>query len=77
MNGMKVVVVKCDTGGNIDMADLTAKAEAHSANLAAFMVTYPSTHGVFEAHIKDVCRVSTDTEAVSFGRSQPKRPVDY
>ncbi|HJM12654.1 MAG TPA: aminomethyl-transferring glycine dehydrogenase [Candidatus Marinimicrobia bacterium] len=60
MNGMKVVVVKCDTGGNIDMADLTAKAEAHSANLAAFMVTYPSTHGVFEAHIKDVCRVIHD-----------------
>ena len=60
MNGMKVVVVKCDEDGNIDMADLTAKAEAHSAGLAAFMVTYPSTHGVFEAHIKDVCRVIHD-----------------
>ena len=57
---MKVVVVKCDEDGNIDMADLTAKAEAHSAGLAAFMVTYPSTHGVFEAHIKDVCRVIHD-----------------
>ncbi len=60
MNGMKVVVVKCDEDGSIDMADLTAKAEAHSAGLAAFMVTYPSTHGVFEAHIKDVCRVIHD-----------------
>ena len=60
MNGMQVVVVKCDEGGNIDMADLTAKAEAHSVDLAAFMVTYPSTHGVFEAHIKDVCNIIHD-----------------
>lgn len=57
MNGMKVIVVKCDSGGNIDMEDLKAKAETHSDQLAAFMVTYPSTHGVFEAHIKDVCNV--------------------
>jgi len=55
MAGMKVVVVKCDSSGNIDLADLKARAEQHSANLAAFMVTYPSTHGVFESAITDVC----------------------
>jgi glycine dehydrogenase len=52
MCGFKVVPVACDTNGNIDVADLTAKAAAHAANLAALMVTYPSTHGVFEASIK-------------------------
>ena len=48
MAGHKVVVVKCDESGNIDVADLRAKAEEHQVNLAALMVTYPSTHGVFE-----------------------------
>ena len=48
MAGMKVVVVKTDERGNIDVADLRAKAEAHANDLAALMVTYPSTHGVFE-----------------------------
>ncbi len=48
MAGMKVVVVECDDHGNIDVADLKAKAEKHADNLAALMVTYPSTHGVFE-----------------------------
>ncbi len=57
MAGMKVVVVKTDASGNIDVADLTAKAEAHKQNLAALMVTYPSTHGVFEEAIKDICAV--------------------
>ena len=57
MAGMKVVVTKCDAAGNIDLADLRAKAEEHSANLTAFMVTYPSTHGVFESAIKDVCAI--------------------
>ncbi len=55
MAGMQVVVVKTDASGNIDVADLKAKAAEHSANLAALMVTYPSTHGVFEEAIKDVC----------------------
>lgn len=55
MVGMNVVVVACDERGNIDMDDLTAKAELHSANLACLMVTYPSTHGVFETHIKKIC----------------------
>ncbi|MDF1701700.1 MAG: aminomethyl-transferring glycine dehydrogenase [Planctomycetota bacterium] len=55
MAGMKVVVVKTDSHGNIDLADLEAKAEKHSENLAATMVTYPSTHGVFEWHIRRVC----------------------
>lgn len=55
MVGMKVVGVVCDEEGNIDIADLNAKAEKHSASLAALMVTYPSTHGVFEESIVDVC----------------------
>lgn len=54
MAGFSVVVVKTDADGNIDMDDLRAKAEQHSANLGALMVTYPSTHGVFEANIKDI-----------------------
>jgi len=57
MGGFKVVPVACDAQGNIDVADLRAKAEAHAANLAALMVTYPSTHGVFEAAIKDLCAI--------------------
>jgi glycine dehydrogenase len=55
MAGYKVVVVASDPNGNIDVADLKAKAAAHSANLAALMVTYPSTHGVFEDAIRDIC----------------------
>ena len=57
MAGMRVVVVKTDDQGNIDMADLRARAVEHSAKLAALMVTYPSTHGVFEATIRDVCGI--------------------
>jgi glycine dehydrogenase len=57
MAGMSVVVVKTDANGNIDVADMRAKAEQHSANLAALMVTYPSTHGVFEESIKDICAI--------------------
>jgi glycine dehydrogenase len=57
MAGMKVVVVACDQGGNIDVGDLRAKAEQHRAALAALMVTYPSTHGVFEDAIREVCRI--------------------
>jgi glycine dehydrogenase len=60
MAGMKVVVVKCDDRGNIDVADLRAKAEQHRENLAALMVTYPSTHGVFEASITDITRIIHD-----------------
>ncbi len=55
MAGMKVVVVKCDALGNIDVDDLRAKAEKHSEKLAALMVTYPSTHGVFEESIREIC----------------------
>ena len=55
MAGMKVVPIKCDDQGNIDLADLKAKAEAHSETLAALMVTYPSTHGVFESTIQEAC----------------------
>jgi len=57
MAGMRVVVVACDNQGNVDLADLRAKAEAHRADLAAIMVTYPSTHGVFEAGIRDICDI--------------------
>jgi glycine dehydrogenase len=55
MAGMRVVVVACDGDGNVDMADLAAKLEQHAANLAAIMVTYPSTHGVYETSIADLC----------------------
>lgn len=55
MAGMKVVVTKCDDQGNIDLDDLKEKAELHAANLACLMVTYPSTHGVFEESIKEIC----------------------
>ena len=54
MAGMKVVVVECDEKGNIDLEDLKSKAEQHKDNLSAFMVTYPSTHGVFESKIKEM-----------------------
>ena len=57
MAGMEVVVVKCDEEGNIDFDDLQTKAEKHSQQLAALMVTYPSTHGVFEAKIRAICDV--------------------
>ena len=55
MAGMTVVVTGCDAQGNVDMADLKAKCEKHSDNLAAVMITYPSTHGVFEANVKELC----------------------
>jgi glycine dehydrogenase len=55
MVGMQVVVTKCDDNGNVDMADLQAQCEKHSANLAAVMITYPSTHGVFETQVKELC----------------------
>jgi glycine dehydrogenase len=55
--GMKIVIIGCDEDGNIDIADLQAKATEYSANLAALMVTYPSTHGVFEEGIREVCDI--------------------
>jgi glycine dehydrogenase len=57
MAGFKVVVTKCDENGNVDVADLEAKAKQHADDLAALMVTYPSTHGVFEEAIRDICRI--------------------
>lgn len=57
MVGMEVVVVRCDDQGNVDMADLEAQAVKHAASLAAVMVTYPSTHGVFEEQIRDLCAI--------------------
>ena len=55
MVGMQVVVVKCDDLGNVDVEDLTSKIDAHAGNLAALMITYPSTHGVFETAVTDIC----------------------
>ena len=60
MAGMKVVAVACDAQGNIDVADLRAKTAAHAANLACLMVTYPSTHGVFEGTIREICQIIHD-----------------
>jgi len=57
MANMKVVIVKCDDNGNVDFEDLTNKAEEVSENLSCLMITYPSTHGVFEESIKDICAV--------------------
>jgi glycine dehydrogenase len=57
MVGMSVVVVKCDARGNVDLDDLRAKCEQHSANLAAAMITYPSTYGVFETRVKELCEL--------------------
>src|SRR5712672_842716 len=57
MAGMEVVVVACDARGDVDVDDLRARAERHSKDLAAIMITYPSTHGVFEEHIRDICDI--------------------
>ena len=57
MCGMKVVVTKCDANGNVDVADIRAQAEKHSENLAAIMMTYPSTHGVFEEDVVEICEI--------------------
>jgi len=57
MAGMKVVVVRCDEDGNVDLDDLRARADEHAENLAALMITYPSTHGVFEEHIQEICGI--------------------
>ncbi|MGB0866334.1 MAG: aminomethyl-transferring glycine dehydrogenase, partial [Granulosicoccaceae bacterium] len=60
MAGLKVVVVACDTDGNVDMDDLKAKCEQHSGQLSSIMITYPSTHGVFEEHVREVCAMVHD-----------------
>jgi glycine dehydrogenase len=57
MAGLKVVAVACDRDGNIDVSDLKAKVEAHRNQLAALMITYPSTHGVFESGVKEICQL--------------------
>ncbi|TCP03698.1 aminomethyl-transferring glycine dehydrogenase [Caldimonas thermodepolymerans] len=57
MAGMKVVVVRCDRDGNVDLDDLRAKCGQHARELAAVMITYPSTHGVFEARVKELCEI--------------------
>jgi glycine dehydrogenase len=60
MAGMEVVVVACDKRGDVDVDDLRAKAARHANNLAAVMITYPSTHGVFEEHIREICDIVHD-----------------
>ena len=65
MVGMQVVVTACDANGNVDMADLAAKCEQHSANLACIMITYPSTHGVFETQVRSCASWCMTTAAAS------------
>ena len=60
MSGMEVVVIKCDSNGNIDVDDLKNKASQHQNNLAALMITYPSTHGVFENTVQEICSIIHD-----------------
>lgn len=60
MAGMRVVVVGCDESGNVDVADLAAKIDQHRGQLAALMITYPSTHGVFETAVSDICAMVHD-----------------
>ena len=57
MAGLQVVVTRCDADGNVDLADLRAKCEQHAARLAAVMITYPSTYGVFETRVKELCSI--------------------
>jgi glycine dehydrogenase len=57
MTGLQVVVVKCDAEGNVDLADLKAKCEQHSQNLSCVMITYPSTYGLFDTHVKELCSI--------------------
>ncbi len=58
MAGMKIIVVKCDDKGNVDIEDLRARAEEHAERLSALMITYPSTHGVFEEDIREICAIT-------------------
>ena len=60
MVGMKVVPVECDSEGNIDLKDLKEKSSLHKSNLSAIMITYPSTHGVFESNVREVCKIVHD-----------------
>ncbi len=60
MAGMKVVVIECDENGNVSVADIKSKIEEHGPNLAALMITYPSTHGVFESAVSDICAMIHD-----------------
>jgi glycine dehydrogenase len=57
MAGLKVIVVSCDERGDVDLADLSAKAQQHRDSLAALMITYPSTHGIFEPNIREICEI--------------------
>ena len=73
--GLKVVAVACDEMGNVDVADLEKKAEQHAADLAALMVTYPSTHGVFEERIKEICDDRPPPRRAGLhGRGEHERP---
>ena len=74
MAGMRVVVVACDDDGNVDVDDLEAKVDEHAADLAALMVTYPSTHGVFEERITEICDLVHDARRPGVRRRrQPQR----
>ncbi len=70
MCGLKVVVVAADAKGNIDLEDFRAKAEASAKTLAAAMITYPSTHGVFEETVREICEITRAT-GVRFTSTAP------
>ena len=74
MAGLKVVVVECDENGNIDIADLRTKAGQYQESLAALMVTYPSTHGVFETSVRRICQI-VHTHGGANGSKLGKRPI--
>jgi len=72
MAGMRVVVTKCDDRGNVDLDDLDAKIAKHEGRIAAIMITYPSTHGVFESAVRDICqRVHDAGGQVGYGTARP------
>ncbi len=75
MAGLQVVVTRCDEAGNVDLADLAAKCEQHAPNLAAVMITYPSTYGVFDTQVKALCAVVHESWRPGVcGRRQHERP---
>jgi glycine dehydrogenase len=76
MAGMKVVVVACDENGNVELDDLRAKAEAHANVLGALMTTYPSTHGVFEEGIREVCRIVHERGGQVASKPSTHRPAN-
>ncbi|GIT60233.1 MAG: hypothetical protein Ct9H300mP20_00600 [Gammaproteobacteria bacterium] len=72
MVGMKIIPINCDKEGNIDLTDLQEKAKENSNNLSSIMITYPSTHGVFETNVRKVCEVVQNTGSGLYRWRKPK-----